>query len=248
MAKDLFSEQAGLYAQYRPTYPDELFDYITSFVPGKDTAWDCATGNGQAAVKLSRYFRKVIATDISEAQLSKATPGENITYLLAPAEQTPFADNSFDLITVATAYHWLDWKLFHDEATRVGKDGAVVAAWTYYNLLTDDEPLSALFNHFYKDIIHPYWDYERRYVDERYETVAFDFEPLPSRPFHSRLQWSREHFVGYLASWSAVQRYKETHHTSPLALIEADLARIWPESELRTVTFPISLRLGRIRK
>ncbi|HEY1115385.1 MAG TPA: class I SAM-dependent methyltransferase [Chitinophagaceae bacterium] len=246
MAKDLFSEQASLYARYRPTYPDELFNYITSFVPDRETVWDCATGNGQAAVKLSRYFKKVIATDISEAQLSKATPGENITYLLAPAERTPFADNTFDLITIATAYHWLNWEQFRAEATRVGKPGAVVAAWTYYNLLTDDESLDALFHHFYKEIIHPYWDYERRYVDERYETVAFDFEPLPSRPFHSQLPWTREHFKGYLESWSAVQRYKETHHTSPLALIEEDLARIWPVGETKKITFPIALRLGRI--
>lgn len=246
MAKDLFSEQAGLYAQYRPTYPDELFDYITSFVPDRDTAWDCATGNGQAAVKLSRYFRKVIATDLSEAQLSKAVPAENISYLLMPAERTSFADNSFDLITIATAYHWLNWEEFRAEATRVGKPGAVVAVWTYYSLLTDDESLGALFNHFYKVIIHPYWDYERRFVDERYETVAFDFKPLPSRTFYSRLSWTRQHFTGYLESWSAVQRYKETHHTSPLRLIEEDLARIWPEGETKTITFPIALRLGRI--
>lgn len=246
MAKDLFSEQAGLYAQYRPTYPDELFDYITSFVPNKDTAWDCATGNGQAAVALARYFKKVIATDISEAQLSKATQRDNIDYLLAPAERTPFPDHSFDLITVATAYHWLTWKLFHDEATRVGKKGAVVAVWTYYTVRFDDTALNDLYTHFYQDIIQPYWDYERRYVDERYETVAFDFEPLPTRSFHSDLPWTRNHFKGYLESWSGVQRYKEAHNASPIALIEKDLERLWPDGEIKTITFPIALRLGRI--
>lgn len=246
MAKDLFSEQASVYAQYRPTYPDELYDYITSFVPDKEAAWDCATGNGQAAVALARYFKKVMATDISEAQLSKATKRENIDYLIAPAERTSFPDNSFDLITIATAYHWLNWNLFHEEATRVGKEGAVIAVWTYYNVLTDDQRLNDLYAHFYGDIIHPYWDYERRYVDERYETVEFDFEPLPSRPFHSELQWTRQQFRGYLESWSGVQRYKEANNASPIALIEKDLERIWPNGEIKTVTFPIALRLGRI--
>jgi ubiquinone/menaquinone biosynthesis C-methylase UbiE len=246
MPRDLFSGQAAIYAQYRPTYPDELFDYIVSFVPDKNTAWDCATGNGQAAVKLARYFKKVMATDISEAQLSKAVSKDNITYQAAPAESTPFPDNTFDLITVATAYHWLNWKLFHEEARRVGKPGAVVAVWTYYTLLTDDPALSELYTHFYKDIIAPYWYYERRYVDERYETVAFNIKRLPSRPFHTELQWTREQFKGYLESWSGVQRYKEVHHTSPLTLIEDDLARIWPEGAVRTVTFPIALLLGRI--
>lgn len=246
MAKDIFSAQAAVYAQYRPTYPDELFDYIVSFVRERESAWDCATGNGQAAVKLARYFKQVIATDISEAQLSKAVPKENITYQLCPAEQTPFADQSFDLITIATAYHWINWKQFHQEACRVGKKGAVVAAWTYYTLLTGDPSLDDLYNHFYRDIIQPYWDYERRFLDERYETVEFDFERLPTRPFQSELLWTKEQFLGFLDSWSAVQHYKEAHNASPLTLIAEDLDRLWPAGEAKAFTLPIALLLGRI--
>jgi ubiquinone/menaquinone biosynthesis C-methylase UbiE len=248
MTKDLFSGQAGVYAQYRPSYPEELFTYITSFVAHKDHAWDCATGNGQAATKLADYFKTVQATDISPAQLANAVHKENITYSLAPAESTPFPDNTFDLITIATAYHWINWELFKKEATRVGKEGAVIAAWTYYNLLTDDTLLQELYRRFYHKIIYPYWDKERRYVDEQYQTVDFQFEPLPSQPFHTELIWTREQFKGYLDSWSAVQHYKDAHSTSPLSLIEEDLARIWPADETKKVTFPIALRLGSIHK
>ena len=248
MTRDLFSGQADVYAQYRPSYPDELFDYILSFVANKDTAWDCATGNGQAATRLANYFTTVHATDLSEAQLAKAVRKANILYQVAPAESTPFPDDTFDLVTIAQAYHWLNWKLFRDEATRVAKDGAVIAAWTYYTLLSDDAPLQQLYTHFYNDIIKPYWDYERRYVDEQYQTVEFPFEILPSRPFHTELQWTRQQFKGYLESWSGVQRYIEANHTSPLSLIEKDLDRIWADGETKTVTFPISLLLGRIHK
>lgn len=48
MSKDLFSNQAEGYAKYRPVYPKELFDHILQYVIEKNTAWDCATGNGQA--------------------------------------------------------------------------------------------------------------------------------------------------------------------------------------------------------
>src|SRR5947209_15554910 len=106
MPKDLFSSQADVYAKYRPTYPQELFDYILRFVKERESVWDCATGNGQAANVLANYFQTVEATDISEAQLKNAVKKENIYYQICPAERTPFADNSFDLITVATAYHW----------------------------------------------------------------------------------------------------------------------------------------------
>ena len=57
--KDLFSEQSSLYAKHRPSYPASLFDYIFSFVHHREKAWDCATGNGQAAVALAKDFKKV---------------------------------------------------------------------------------------------------------------------------------------------------------------------------------------------
>ena len=56
MAKDLFSKQSDLYAKYRPTYPQDLYEYILSFVKERNIAWDCATGNGQAAAVLSEFF------------------------------------------------------------------------------------------------------------------------------------------------------------------------------------------------
>src|ERR1700753_1972597 len=98
MSKDLFSKQASTYAKYRPTYPAELIDYILSFTRGRQTAWDCATGNGQGAVLLSPPFEQVLATDTSEKQLQQAVPAGNIRYSVSPAEKTAFPARSFDLI------------------------------------------------------------------------------------------------------------------------------------------------------
>ena len=108
MSKDLFSKQSAEYAKYRPTYPKELIRYVVSFVAEKQIAWDCATGNGQAARMLAPYFQKILATDISEKQLSQAFTDSKISYSVAAAEKTGFPDNSFDLISVAQAYHWFD--------------------------------------------------------------------------------------------------------------------------------------------
>jgi ubiquinone/menaquinone biosynthesis C-methylase UbiE len=71
---DNFSAQASVYAQFRPGYPEDLFEFIYRHMASFDTAWDCATGNGQAAVHLSGRFRMVEATDISTAQLAAASP------------------------------------------------------------------------------------------------------------------------------------------------------------------------------
>src|SRR5439155_1152709 len=59
--KDHFSKQAADYAIFRPSYPQELFVYLGSVAPARQLAWDCGTGNGQAAVGLASVFARVIA-------------------------------------------------------------------------------------------------------------------------------------------------------------------------------------------
>ncbi len=248
MSKDLFSGHANTYAKFRPAYPAALFQYLLQFLADKNRAWDCATGNGQAATALANYFTKVDATDISTEQIKNAVPIPNIEYSVCAAEQTHFADNSFDLITVAQAYHWLHWKRFENEAARVGKQNAVVAIWTYTLLKSNDEKLNQIINHFYYDTIAPYWEAERRYVDEEYKTVTFDFDPLPSKEFEMIVQWTKEMLLGYLESWSAVQQYNKKNNSSAVAIIEPLISDIWPTKDTKQICFPIFLRLGRITK
>jgi ubiquinone/menaquinone biosynthesis C-methylase UbiE len=248
MAKDLFSEQSKIYAQFRPSYPKELFEYILQFVEEKKCAWDCATGNGQAAKILADYFENVEASDISEAQINNAVKKGNINYHISPAEETLFAESSFNLITVAQAYHWLNWKKFHTEATRVGKNNSVVAVWGYSNFSTDDEKLNQLIHHFYYDFIFSYWDAERRHVENNYDSVEFNFQALPAKNFSTELIYTKEQLIGYLQSWSAVQNYIKANQSSPIDLIANDLNSIWKAGETKRVHFPIFLKIGRIIK
>src|SRR5215470_7979878 len=104
--KDLFSSHSDIYAKYRPLYPKELYDFIFKHVPVKEKALDCGTGNGQAASVLAEHFKEVHATDISNKQIKNAVQKPNLHYHICKAEETPFSDNTFDLITSATAIHW----------------------------------------------------------------------------------------------------------------------------------------------
>lgn len=61
--KDHFLETAAGYVRFRPRYPEALFDYLAGEAPGRERAWDCATGSGQAAIGLARHFEQGIATD-----------------------------------------------------------------------------------------------------------------------------------------------------------------------------------------
>jgi len=248
MGKDLFSKQSDLYARYRPTYPKELYDHILSFIKEKNTAWDCATGNGQAAVVLADHFKKVMATDISAAQIDKAIKKDNIEYSVCSAESTPFEENTFDLVTVAQAYHWIKWKDFKKEVTRVCKPSAIIAIWTYYRNTTGVKKVDDAVYNFYENVTRPYWDDARKYVEEKYSTVEFDYDLLPVKVFETTLNWQREDMIGYISSWSAIQKYITINGNSPILIIEEEINKLWPKGEVRKVSFPIYLKLGRVVK
>src|SRR5437867_1927146 len=114
--KDHFSKQAADYAKFRPRYPHEMFEYLGSLAPRRQLAWDCDTGNGQAAVGLATVFERVIATDASEKQIANAQSHERVEYRVAAAENTGIQSATVDLIMVAQALHWFDLPRFYEEA------------------------------------------------------------------------------------------------------------------------------------
>jgi len=190
----------------------------------------------------------VDASDISQAQIANAKKKENIEYYICPAEHTPFADTSFDLITVAQAYHWINWKRFHNEATRIGKPGSVVAIWMYNMPYSQDEKVTGIIRHFYRDITGPYWDKERKYIDDNYQTIPFPFDEIASPPFENTLAWTFEHLIGYIGTWSAVKHYKKARDKDPVDLVYDELKKAWGDREICTGRLPILLRVARIGK
>jgi cyclopropane fatty-acyl-phospholipid synthase-like methyltransferase len=242
--KDLFSTQAGTYAKYRPVYPPALYDFLFSLVKEKNTAWDCGTGNGQVARVLAGHFKAVTATDISEAQLQQAPQPGNVHYIKTPAEKlSEVADHTFDLITVATALHWFDFDAFYQETKRVGKDGCIIAAWCY-SLLNVTPELDEKLNWFCFEKMGPYWDKERKWVDEAYTTIPFPFEEIQAPAFAIQDHWSLEHLEGYLNSWSALQHYIKANGTNPVHDFIQEIQPLW--KGLMPVTFPLPLKVGRI--
>jgi ubiquinone/menaquinone biosynthesis C-methylase UbiE len=132
MQTNPFATEAAEYAHLRPTYPDNLFEFLATVVASRNIAWDCATGNGQAATHLARHFGQVIATDESGEMIAQAPRDPRITYWVAEAEDSGIEDHLVDLVTVASAIHWFDLDRFYAEVRRVVKPGGVIAAWTYY--------------------------------------------------------------------------------------------------------------------
>lgn len=242
--KDNFSKQAVDYSKFRPQYPQEMIEYIISFVNNKSTALDIATGNGQVAHKLSAYFKKVYATDISQKQLDNAIQSENVIYSKEPAENTSFENQKFDLIVVAQAVHWFDFEVFYKEIYRILKSEGIFAVMGY-GLFSTNKDSDKILRHFYYNIIGPYWDAERKYLDENYETIPFPFEEIPTKKFENQFTWTFETLIGYLQTWSSVQHYISKNNKNPIDLIYDDLKVSWEKNDQKVI-FPLLLRIGKL--
>jgi SAM-dependent methyltransferase len=245
--KDNFSTQSDKYLKFRPSYPSELYSLMLSLVPDTKNAWDCGTGNGQVARELARYFDNVFATDISEQQIANALPNDKIAYSVQKAEKISFPDNTFSLITVAQAIHWFDFNEFYKEVNRTIVHNGIIAVFGY-GLIQVFAEADDIIAHFYQHIVGPFWDSERRYIDQRYQTIPFPFIELDNMKIEHKLEWTFEHLIGYLETWSAVKHYKKEKNQNPIDLICHDLEKSWGRKRTRTVKFPILLRIGRVEK
>jgi SAM-dependent methyltransferase len=244
--RDYFSSQAKDYARHRPVYPESMFDFLASLAPSRELAWDCGTGNGQAALALAGKFQRVIATDASAAQIESAFPHERIEYRVEPSEQTTILSGTVDLITVGTAVHWFDFDPFYAEVRRVGKANAVLAVWTYHLPIIGPE-VDRWLERFYRETLADYWPERIRYLDQRYRTLPFPFEEIQPPYFEMEANWSLGELVGFLASWSAVRKLVEAHGEAAFDSQIDELKSVWGmKTKDRHIRWPLHFRIGKI--
>lgn len=239
-----FSAVAGEYARCRPSYPDELFAYLSSVCSRHELAWDCGAGSGQATLPLSRTFRQVVASDRSPEMLSRAPRISSIHLCLTMAEHAAIRGQAVDLVTVAQALHWFDVQAFYREVNRVLNRGGVLAVWTYGNQKLDDGEIDAVLTRFYRDVVGPYWRPERRHVESGYRSLPFPFAELEAPSFVLEQEWTLADLLGYIGTWSAARQYYETTGRDPLTGVSSQLAELWGSGR-RTIRWPLSVRVGR---
>lgn len=241
--KDYYSKQAKEYLKYRPTYPPELFQFLNSIVNGNNLAVDCAAGNGQAAIGIAGYFDKVIAIDASASQIEHAIRNDKVEYRIAKAEDTGVETGSTDLVTIATAVHWVDLDLFYEETKRILNDNGIIAVWTYSTSAEIDPAIDETVNLFSKEILFKHWD---RGIEQvwNFEELPFPFERIDSPEFEIKRNWTYEEFLNYIYTWSSVQSYIDTHNETPVTLLKDRLQNIWGEIK-REVKWKVIMKAGR---
>ncbi|KAF8007003.1 hypothetical protein BT93_K1107 [Corymbia citriodora subsp. variegata] len=260
---ELFGKQARRYADGRPSYPPQLFQFIASKTPRHDLAWDVGTGSGQAARSLAAIYKNVVATDVSPEQLKLAPELPNVRYEVtspvasgAELRQKVSGESTVDLVTVAMALHWFDRPNFYRQAKRLlKKPHGVIAAWGY-TMPRVSGPVDSIYEEFYSMDSNPYWSPTHELVIGEYRDLDFPFEPVegmedagPVR-FKAERAMGLDEFLTFVRSTSPYLKAKE----EGVELLGSDAVeryrRAWNEDggegEEKVVEFPVFLRIGKV--
>lgn len=245
MRNDHFSAQAAQYVLARPTYPEALIRFVAEAAPGRGCVWDCATGNGQAAVALANYFDQVLATDMSTAQIAQAEPHPRIRYSVQPAEHVDFPSASVDAVTVAQALHWFDLPNAFAEVRRVLRPGGLFCAWGY-SWSTVTPAIDRVVQRHILEPIQGDWAAQNRLLWEGYRTIALPFTPVTPPKTTIICRWNLHHYLAYMETWSATRRAIRRIGRGFLDAAAAALEPVWGEAAaVREVQMPICVIAGR---
>lgn len=239
----LFGNRASAYASFRPHYPEALFSWLAKHSPARQRALDIACGNGQASRPLQRHFDQVLACDASLEQL-RAADLQGINCFAADACNQPLEDSSLDLIVVAQALHWFATPAFFTEVSRLLKPRGLFCAWCY-NLLRIDEALDPLIDDFYWNTLGGYWPDGRASVDAGYRDIQPPFARLNPPELAIEQHWNLEQLMGYLSTWSAVQKLHHASGRDPLLELAPKLHEAWGDGQQgRFIRWPLHFLAG----
>jgi SAM-dependent methyltransferase len=249
-APETFAVDSGGYARNRPLYPRDLFAWIASACSARRTAWDCATGNGQAAIGLAGDFERVEASDVSPEQIRHGFAAPNIVYSVQPAERTGFPDAAFDLVAVAQALHWFDFELFWPEVRRVARPGAFFCAWGYGEL-DCEAALRAAFVDPLMALLEPYWAPNNRLLWDGYPSrdISFPFARVAAPAFAIEARWDISAVIGNVRTWSAYKRaLADAAAAAAIARLEAAAQARFAGRGPMALAMPLAIAAGPISR
>ena len=227
-----FQRVAEGYAVHRPSYHPLIMQKIRDQIGLEQPvghALDVGCGAGLSTVPLRALADHVVGIDGSAEMIAAArahTTDERITYHQSPAEHLPFADGTFELITVCGAINWIDRTRFFPEARRVLKERGWVIV--YDNTITDHMPGCPAYTRWYHE------QYLVRYPkpprDESpftpSEADAYGFRLVHSEDYTNTLHWSLDQYVEFMLTQSNIIAAVELGGQS------LDEARAWMHSTL----------------
>jgi SAM-dependent methyltransferase len=170
---------ARRYSKGRPYFHPIVIERIKKFLSLNEPlslALDVGCGTGLSTVALKEIAREVVGVDAASEMIALADSDPCIEYLVASAEQLPFQDAGFDLMTLSQAFHWLDREEFLEEARRVLRAGGWLIVYDNHFLGRMEE--NADFHEWFRE------NYPKRFPAPTRARLAFSEEDSENNGFH----------------------------------------------------------------
>ena len=198
---------AERYAKGRPYFHPLVIQRSKEFLSLREPlrrALDLGCGTGLSTIALKEIASVVVGVDASREMIALAPEDSRITYLVSSAENLPFGESEFDLITMSQVFHWLDRGRFFAEARRVLRaDSWLIIYDNYFSAQIDG---NAEFHRWHRD------SYLERYPSPPRAWASFAAEGVEDEGFHllhheeieNTMRFSPEGLVDYLVTQSNV--------------------------------------------
>ncbi len=141
--RETFDEVAELYHEARPGYPEGLFNDLVSLsgIPDGGRVLEIGCGTGQATVPLARRGYRILCVELGAnlAAMARRTlaPFPAVDVVTADFEEWSPEEGAFDLVTSATALHWIDRSIRYRKIARMLRPGGALAPFWYDHVHTD---------------------------------------------------------------------------------------------------------------
>ena len=215
---------AKRYALSRPYFQPQVIELVRKHlnVAKVETALDVGCGTGQSTEALMSLANHAIGTDLSKPMVDQAKLGSTTQFLVCPAHQQPFADQSFDIITASMAYHWFDQSTFLTEAHRLLRPQGVLVIYnaSFAGVMANNESFSREMREYY-DLYpapkrHPLHPTSIDLQQAGFVGIKQDFEFWQP--------WALPQFIGYLLTQtSAIERLQSPAQN--VAQIETEIVQ-----------------------
>lgn len=120
-----FDALADAYDRVRPGYPDDAVDTLVTLagMPRRGHILEIGAGTGQLTVALAERGYHVTAVEVGEQLAERLRRNvreyDDVAVVCGRFEDTELPVRSFDLVTAATAFHWLDRQVAYDKAAEL---------------------------------------------------------------------------------------------------------------------------------
>ena len=208
-----FNEDAHNYDKWRPTYCEELFQYIFAYgqLGARCNVLEVGIGTGQATEPFLRAGCEVTAVELGE-ELAEYTRTkfqryDNFRVVYTTFEQFAGEPESVDFLYSATAFHWIPEQQGYTKARELLKEGGTLALfWNRPFVSRQDDPLHMEIQRIY-DTYRPSTtkiiEHETDKYAHRLQTIqSYGFRDVESKLYHVTRTFSAKDYIGLLNTYS----------------------------------------------